>query len=1358
MQANIAAANSAAIAAERDAAAKREQVVTYEAFQNELNAVAARSGSATAALRLFSGASFAAAQGSAAHRFGMIGVGQQMQDLTVSLASGQRATTVFAQQLPQLAFALTNFGGIAGRVGTFLAGPWGAALFAGATVVGLFATRSNEAADAQNHLAEAGNAVSDAQSILGRMFDLTTGKLTSQNEVVREAIRLQAIVGQIEAERNAATAMRTLRALRPADQIDGGGQGTSFSEYLQGAGPEGGMSNLGNAPRDNPGVAAFRTLVENFGRTRNASVTAFRQSLEQLQAQGHLNGVDINAAVNEAITIANQRQHYQAYGDVRRIAEGQVPLPKYLSRPSSGAGGRERQDNRPDQARQALEQVTQINAEWDAQPALVDRASEAIRKLDRIIQQAQEQHQPGSVIQQLTTGATAAGQSIREGLIRQIVEPFNEAPKAVQRANLAMQQLAATAAAFPELGPQILEAAEAVERGLLRPYRDLLENMTQQYDVQQLISAGRDDEAQALRVIQQLEERTGTLTEERRQVIRDGVAALADQARAYDLIRERQQQNLQAVGQIRTSIEGLLGNGNVSQFGSGILSAFKNLNAQAITERLFGPALREMEDFATGRTRVRMSNEQAAQAVDTLRGEVTQLTDRNTDQARSVEQVTTKLDLLRDAAANAATAMTHVATGGGGGGGGGGPGVTADGSNWQNAGSGPAALQATTSMFALPGQWAGLRRSGNLDLMNRPRVRNPDGSISTVLTISIGTHDGEVLIPRVSNQGRILSDQQAAREYERTGAHLGIFDTPAHADAYAEALHRQQAAMLDASNAAPAFTDALTQISQVIPQALGAITHPMDQFSSIITGFGDDVGATVGDLVDLLDRLPANDNHPVVTGARRPTLTDASIPDPVALFTRGLTTTLTQLFGNRQLATKLAGVMGKALEGAALGDMFDGFARSLGVRLPSGLARAGGALLNQIPGFAQSAGPIGAAVAGNLAIGQLLGNDEIKHGKLMSLVIGPFLTRLFGSALRGSSTITGATSPITTTGNSTKYKAASVTSAGSVQEMLAHIADALGASLAEGIGAVSIGVRKGDYRVDPTGKGVTKTSKGAIDFGKDAEAAIQAAVLDLIRDGVIDGLREGSKRLLQAAKDLDTGLDKALKFEGVFMSLKERLDPVGAALDALNKQFDGLRRIFQEAGASAEELAQLEQLYSLERADAIDEATQRMTGALKDLLDDLTTNNDALSLRDRLSFAHATYDPLAARVAAGDKTVDYDAFADAARTILDIQRQISGSGDGYFDLLAQITDLTRKALEGQENIISLATAGAGGTGSTPSTSDTGPVVGAIGSLGDFLGGILSGQLSAVNDNLGTLIEMQGRRTLDDGVSVSRVNF
>jgi hypothetical protein len=82
----------------------------------------------------------------------------------------------------------------------------------------------------------------------------------------------------------------------------------------------------------------------------------------------------------------------------------------------------------------------------------------------------------------------------------------------------------------------------------------------------------------------------------------------------------------------------------------------------------------------------------------------------------------------------------------------------------------------------------GLVAPGTIDLAARTRLQNPDGTFSTVESISIGTDQGEVLIPTISPDGQRLSEEEAIQLYEATGQHLGIFRTPAEADAFARQL------------------------------------------------------------------------------------------------------------------------------------------------------------------------------------------------------------------------------------------------------------------------------------------------------------------------------------------------------------------------------------------------------------------------------------------------------------------------------------------------------------------------------------------------------------------------------------------
>lgn len=90
------------------------------------------------------------------------------------------------------------------------------------------------------------------------------------------------------------------------------------------------------------------------------------------------------------------------------------------------------------------------------------------------------------------------------------------------------------------------------------------------------------------------------------------------------------------------------------------------------------------------------------------------------------------------------------------------------------------------------GQGSRPRVPGNIDLGSRPVVRNPEGTVSTLRSMSFGTDDGEVLIPTMADDGRQLSEQEAIDLYRQTGRHLGIFGTPEEATAFARSLSDQQ--------------------------------------------------------------------------------------------------------------------------------------------------------------------------------------------------------------------------------------------------------------------------------------------------------------------------------------------------------------------------------------------------------------------------------------------------------------------------------------------------------------------------------------------------------------------------------------
>lgn len=273
--------------------------------------------------------------------------------------------------------------------------------------------------------------------------------------------------------------------------------------------------------------------------------------------------------------------------------------------------------------------------------------------------------------------------------------------------------------------------------------------------------------------------------------------------------------------------------------------------------------------------------------------------------------------------------------------------------------------------------------------------------------------------------------------------------------------------------------------------------------------------------------------------------------------------------------------MAEVSAGAQMGEMFASISKGLG--LPS--SKTGG----QIGGALGSAfGPIGSAVGS---------------------VIGSVGVGLMKGVKKASATIeTLASNEVRSTveGNKALQKTAS-SMADSLIKGLQDIASALGGDLMEGI-KISIGQRGKTFRVDPLGLGRTK---GMIKFDTEEEAVAYAIKMAL-ENGVVQGIKESTQRLLAAGNDLQAALEKATQFESVFARLLEKTDPLAYGLQQLDKEFENLRSIFAEAGASAEEYAQLEQLYALERADIIKEARADEIQSLNDTIDSLKDMTDSL--------------------------------------------------------------------------------------------------------------------------------------------------
>lgn len=137
-----------------------------------------------------------------------------------------------------------------------------------------------------------------------------------------------------------------------------------------------------------------------------------------------------------------------------------------------------------------------------------------------------------------------------------------------------------------------------------------------------------------------------------------------------------------------------------------------------------------------------------------------------------------------------------------------------------------------------PGSAPGMLEPGNINLFEQPAVENPDGTVSTVDSVSANVDGREVLLSRVTPDGRHLTTEQAIAEFRQTGQNLGTFDSPASADAFAEQLHNDYAAGKYAGMGK-------FRTSEDIANDLGRATLSAAQAFALISAVGPGIGFTV---------------------------------------------------------------------------------------------------------------------------------------------------------------------------------------------------------------------------------------------------------------------------------------------------------------------------------------------------------------------------------------------------------------------------------------------------------------------------------------------------------------------------------
>lgn len=198
-------------------------------------------------------------------RAGFQNLGFQLQDVAVQFASGQRAGTIFAQQLPQVAGALTqiaqaggNTAGVLGRFATFMSGPWGVAVGIAAAVMPPLIAK----------LLETGNAADTAK---GKVYGLQQALADLRTKPMEALGKLNSVVLTYEG---------ALRQAEAMPRYTGGGSDAYKKNTYQEKARQAAIDKVlyGTDPEKDPGLIAARDALRVATGTAKTNESLFNIS------------------------------------------------------------------------------------------------------------------------------------------------------------------------------------------------------------------------------------------------------------------------------------------------------------------------------------------------------------------------------------------------------------------------------------------------------------------------------------------------------------------------------------------------------------------------------------------------------------------------------------------------------------------------------------------------------------------------------------------------------------------------------------------------------------------------------------------------------------------------------------------------------------------------------------------------------------------------------------------------------------------------------------------------------------------------------------------------------------------------
>lgn len=517
---------------------------------------------------------------------GYVNLGRQAQDVAVQLQSGTNIGTIIAQQGGQVADAVAQMGGRFAGFASFMAGPWGAAITVGVGVLINLVEQmwlSSDAAEAQEnafHKVEAASdGLSSAQQALGGVFDLTTGKIKAQNEMLILNARLMAVNLRAEALSERTSARKTL------GNFAGGELGLSTGKKVLGAL---GVPVYGDTAREQ----AVRRIAQGVVSGDMTSEAALRAS-EKLDFKGlAVTKQEFQQAIIDRVSSGLKDQTAKLIDqslDDKSLAAGlrKTGTPKKTPRPKGGSG------DKAEFGEDAAAKIARLRDQFSDVPGYVQKVNEAMRQLDDIASDVEKKKPPN--YKELVGDIASAKDLIQESLNKPLNDYLEKA-----RASAEIDKL--------------LIAGKDDEARALQVILQLKDQM------------GPLDDEQLAAVLA-----TVQAERERSMVLRDQRALIDANVRGIQSLRGALEQT------VADTFRGKFSIGNIIR---SIGQSYVNIMSQRIVEGLFGDALRELEDQAAGVGKVKQAGEKMAAAMGDGSGAVTDFAKTVRDAIGTIDQAT----------------------------------------------------------------------------------------------------------------------------------------------------------------------------------------------------------------------------------------------------------------------------------------------------------------------------------------------------------------------------------------------------------------------------------------------------------------------------------------------------------------------------------------------------------------------------------------------------------------------------------------------------------------------------------------------------------------------------------------------